>query len=115
MYIFVVSQPDGDDLYCYIHGYQSWPQFLEEMAKDGTWGDHVVLLAAANNYKTPIRVISSLTDREVIVVSPNPPVSQGTQPLVLGHVFEYHYVSLEPMPGKGCGPSRALSLSRNVA
>ena len=67
------------------------------MAKDGTWGDHVVLLAAANYFQTPIRIISSL-DRE-IVVHPEQSVADPT-PLVLGHIHEFHYVSLHPRQGK---------------
>ena len=67
------------------------------MAKDGTWGDHVVLLAAANYFQTPIRIISSL-DRE-IVVHPEHAVADST-PLVLGHIHEFHYVSLQPRQGR---------------
>ena len=67
------------------------------MAKDGTWGDHVVLLAAANYFQTSIRIISSL-DRE-IVVHPEHSVADPA-PLVLGHIHEFHYVSLQPRQGK---------------
>ena len=67
------------------------------MEKDGTWGDHVILRAAANCYKTPIRVISSL-DRDMII-NPDLPVD-NTSPLVLGHIHEKHYVSLRPRQGK---------------
>ena len=67
------------------------------MAKDGTWGDHMVLFAAANHFQTPIRIISSL-DRE-IVVQPDHALAD-TNPLVLGHIHELHYVSLQPRQGK---------------
>ena len=67
------------------------------MAKDGTWGDHVVLFAAANHFQTPIRIISSL-DHE-IVVQPDHALT-NTNPLVLGHIHELHYVSLQPRQGK---------------
>ena len=67
------------------------------MAKDGTWGDHVVLFAAANHCKTPIRIISSLGHE--IVVQPDHALA-GTNPLVLGHIHELHYVSLQPRQGK---------------
>ena len=67
------------------------------MAKDGTWGDHVVLFAAANHFQTPIRIISSL-DHE-IVVQPDHALA-NTNPLVLGHIHELHYVSLQPRKGK---------------
>ena len=67
------------------------------MAKDGTWGDHVVLFAAANHFQTPIRIISSL-DHE-IVVQPDQALA-NTNPFVLGHIHESHYVSLQPRQGK---------------
>jgi len=67
------------------------------MEKDGTWGDHLVLRAAANCYKTPIRVISSLGCD--IIINPDRPVDY-TSPLVLGHIHEKHYVSLRPRQGK---------------
>ena len=67
------------------------------MAKDGNWGDHVVLFAAANRFQTPIRIISSL-DHE-IVVHPDHALANSS-PLVLGHIHELHYVSLQPRQGK---------------
>ena len=67
------------------------------MAKDGTWGDHVVLFAAANHFQTPIRIISSLNYETV--VHPDHAVA-NTSPLVLGHIHEFHYVSLHPSQGK---------------
>ena len=67
------------------------------MAEDGTWGDHMVLLAAANYFQSPIRIISS-RDHE-IVVQPDHAVAD-INPLVLGHVHEFHYVSLHPSQGK---------------
>ena len=62
------------------------------MAKDGTWGDHVVLFAAANHFQTAIRIISSL-DRE-IVVHPEQAVADPT-PLVLGQSYTMLAFSLE--------------------
>ena len=81
----------------FVSGYPSWHEYLESMAKDGTWGDHVVLFAAANHFQTPIRIISSL-DHE-IVVQPDHALA-NTNPLVLGHIHELHYVSLQPRQGK---------------
>jgi len=67
------------------------------MEKDGTWGDHLVLRAAANCYKTPIRVISSVGCD--LIINPDGPID-NTSPLVLGHIHEKHYVSLRPRQGK---------------
>ena len=66
------------------------------MAKEGTWGDHIVLSAAANYFQTAIRIISSLD--EDTVVHPQHAVADPTA-LVLGHIHELHYVSLQPRKG----------------
>ena len=81
----------------FVCGYSSWHDYLQSMAKDGTWGDHLVLLAAANYFQTPIRIISSL-EREIVVQPDN--VVVNMHPLVLGHIHEFHYVSLQPKQGK---------------
>ena len=83
-------------MFNFVSGYPSWHEYLQSMAKDGTWGDHVVLFAAANHFQTAIRIISSL-NRE-IVVHPEHAVADPT-PLVLGHIHELHYVSLQPRKG----------------
>ena len=67
------------------------------MAADGTWGDHVVLHAAASCFETSIHVISSLSND--VTINPEYDVGSSSQ-LVLGHVHEHHFVSLCPKPGK---------------
>ncbi|CAH3174396.1 unnamed protein product, partial [Porites lobata] len=84
---------EGTSLFNFVSGYPSWREYLQSMAKDGTWGDHVVLFAAANHFQTSIRIISSL-DREIVVQPDYAPAN--TTPLVLGHIHELHYVSLQP-------------------
>ena len=70
------------------------------MNKEGTWGDHVILVAAANCFECVVRVVSSLPDCDDIIIRPCEPDGDAVQ-LVLGHVFEEHYVSLLP-----CGPGK---------
>ena len=70
------------------------------MAKDGIWGDNVMLLAAANQFNTPIRVVSSLPGHEDVIINPQSQACHAADTLVLGHVHEEHYVSLLPLPGK---------------
>jgi len=73
------------------------------MAADGTWGDHVILHAAANCYKTCIRVITSLSVHHDVTIYPDQDLgssSTSTSRLMLGHVHEHHFVSLRPKPGK---------------
>ena len=88
-------QPDGTDLFNFINGYQSWADYLANMEQDGTWGDHVILYATANHYKTYIDVISSQSNHSDLTIRPDGHVI-SSNPLVLGHVHEVHYVSLQP-------------------
>ena len=75
------------------------------MEQDGTWGDHVILCAAANRFETCIRVISSLFHSNDVIITPHCAVDES-KPLVLGHIHEVHYVSLQPVQG-------TLELSQN--
>ena len=74
------------------------------MKEDGTWGDHIVLVAAAKCFKVPINIVtSSDLHNEVIQINPMlGPGEDAVNPLVLGHVAESHYISLEPAPGELC-------------
>ena len=102
LFILFFSQPDGTHLFNFTNHneYHSWTAYLEKMEEDGTWGDHVILVAAANRFNTPIRVISSLPGHEDIIINPETPVCVGADTFVLGHVHEVHYVSLVPSLGK---------------
>ena len=91
-------QPDGTDLFNFINGYRSWAIYLTCMGHDGTWGDHVILYAAANCFDTFIRVISSQPGHRDLTIEPVHHVTSSS-PLVLGHVQEVHYVSLKPRQG----------------
>ena len=68
------------------------------MEQDGAWGDHVILSAAANYFGTCIRVISSKSNRNDVIIAPHFPVDES-KPLVLGHIHEVHYVSFQPVQG----------------
>ncbi|XP_022782962.1 uncharacterized protein LOC111323793 [Stylophora pistillata] len=85
--------PDETNLFNFVHGHQSWADYLTYMEQDGAWGDHVILCAAANCYKTCIRVVSSLSAAPEVIVRPQCPVDKS-RTLVLGHIHEVHYVSL---------------------
>ena len=69
------------------------------MEQDGAWGDHVILCAAANYFETCIRVVSSLSHSNDVIITPQCPVNES-KPLVLGHLHEVHFVSLRPVQGK---------------
>lgn len=95
---------NGTHLFSFVDQdrYPTWSDYLESMEKEGTWGDNLVLQAAANYYRTSIRVISSLGQENELLISPDSPGyasacttnTSHQQSLVLGHVSELHFVSL---------------------
>lgn len=94
-YLFL--KPDGTELFNFVYGYPTWSDYLRSMEKDGTWGDHLILCATANYYQTHVRIVSSLDHEQII--QPDGPVL-NSDPLVLGHIHEFHFVSLLPRQGK---------------
>ena len=93
----LLLQPDGTDLFHFVHGHETWADYLAYMEQDGAWGDHLILCTAANLFKTCIHVVSSLGND--VDIRPHDPVDES-KPLVLGHIHEVHYVSLQPIQGK---------------
>ena len=90
---------DGTDLFHFVDRHTTWGGYLTDMEQDGTWGDHVILWAAANCYQIAIHVISSLPGHSEVIINPDCPFDESNH-LLLGHVHEVHYVSLQPLQGK---------------
>ena len=76
-----------------------WDKYLESMACDRTYGDHLTLQAAANVFQIQIIVFSTLGPIATQVISP----ANGGNPLCslhLGHFAEgdrEHYASLSDL------------------
>ncbi|XP_027055671.1 uncharacterized protein LOC113682710 isoform X1 [Pocillopora damicornis] len=87
---------DGTDLFHFVDRHTTWGGYLTGMEQDGTWGDHMILWAAANCYQIAIHVISSLPGYSEVIIKPDCPFDQSKH-LVLGHVHEVHYFSLQPL------------------
>ncbi|RMX41330.1 hypothetical protein pdam_00021657, partial [Pocillopora damicornis] len=94
--------PDGTDLYQFVAGYETWADYLTVMKQDGAWGDHLILWAAANCFKTCIHVVNNRCND--VVIRPCGPFDES-EPLVLGHVHEQYYISIQPIQGL---PERTL-------
>ena len=75
----------------FVHGHETWTDYLTYMEQDGARGDHLILCAAANFFETCIHVVSSLYDD--VVIRPHSSVHES-KPLVLGHIHQVHYVSV---------------------
>ena len=75
---------------------QGWADYLAEMNKEGTYGDHITLQAASNIFNVQITVHSSLSVVTNTVIQPF--TGAGVAHFNLGHFAEgqgEHYVCLE--------------------
>ena len=72
--------------------------YLTGMRMNGTWGDHIVLVSLAHALGRTIRIVSSLGDSHDVIVEPD---NHHSAPILLGHVSERHYVTLEPINVSG--------------
>ena len=74
---------------------ESYDAYIENMGRDGTWGDHVTLQAASNLYGLEIRVYTSYDENWERVIRPtdNCNVRRAIQ---LSFYAELHYNSVYP-------------------
>ena len=83
---------------------QSWSDYLNNMSRQGTWFDAVIVQAVADCYNLSVHTIESAeTFSETTIVEPHEPDTEPTS-IFIGHLDEYHYVSTIP----------ATDLSRNL-
>jgi len=74
-----------------------WNEYCDDMAKDGTWGDHLTLVAIAEIFGVAIRIISSVPGDEFFTeIDPmeNKDQRGRAKTVFLSHWWEYHYCSL---------------------
>ena len=72
----------------------AWSTYLQNMAKNGTFGDHLTLQAAADHFNVEFNVISSLGPAATTVISPQNSVPISS--FYIGHFAEgdgEHYVT----------------------
>ena len=88
---------DGTHLRSFLSD-SDWEGYLLQM-ENGAWGDHLVLHAASNLYSIGIMVVSSLGEDATQFLHSTSGIDLNDQHLVLlGHLSEHHYISLEPFP-----------------
>lgn len=90
---------NGAPLSCFIYD-ETWDEYCDKVARNGTWGDHMTLVAIANVYNLKIVIISSVEgDNYTTEVYPDPPL-QGREPprnITIFHFAERHYGSVVPL------------------
>ncbi|XP_054811146.1 OVARIAN TUMOR DOMAIN-containing deubiquitinating enzyme 12-like [Prosopis cineraria] len=75
----------------------AYRDYLEKMTKNGEWGDHVTLQAAADFYGVKIFVITSFKDTCYIEILPN--FERSRRVICLSFWAEVHYNSIYPEGG----------------
>ncbi|KAJ8467863.1 hypothetical protein OPV22_030415 [Ensete ventricosum] len=75
----------------------SYDDYLKMMSKNGEWGDHVTLQAAADSYGVKIFILTSFKDTCYIEILPS--VEKSQRVICLSFWAEVHYNSIYP-PGE---------------
>ncbi|KAL3887952.1 hypothetical protein ACJMK2_000337 [Sinanodonta woodiana] len=78
---------------------ESFDIYCSRMARDGEWVDHVVVVAMARMLQMDIMIVTSSPSsgpEDIIVWVEGQTAFQGN-PILLGHVWESHYLSLQPI------------------
>ena len=76
----------------------SWQFYLNNMSREGTWADIIIIQAVANSMNLRINIIESLeTFSPITVINPrNTP--EHVDEVYIGHIGECHYVSTSNLP-----------------
>jgi len=77
----------------FVHD-KTWEQYCNDMARDGTWGDHLTLIAATELFNIKVIIISSVPG-DNYVVDINPEFSKPRRIVMLSHYAEYHYGTVQ--------------------
>lgn len=74
---------------------EDYDKYVEDMARETTWGDHITLQAAADAYGVAMCIISSYKDNFVIEIQPKEKRSERV--LWISFWAEVHYNSIYPI------------------
>ncbi|KAJ7357524.1 Glycosyl transferases group 1 [Desmophyllum pertusum] len=84
--------------------------YLKRMRCDGTWGGHPELVALSKALGRTIKVVTSSGSKPLYAIHFN---FDAWPSILLGHLFEYHYKSLEPVQDKPRGTRLFCTYSRS--
>ncbi|XP_061188529.1 uncharacterized protein LOC133196686 [Saccostrea echinata] len=93
------SHPESDDgthYEMFMDG-ESWMEYLDRMTQEGQWGDHLMLQATSQVTQRNIEVLHAGEKEEITKIT-NALAKEDQRCLRLGHVGEFHYVSLREIP-----------------
>lgn len=77
----------------------NFDDYLDNMSRDGEWGDHVIVVGLSQMLHRNIAIITSSpeTVQEDSMTLVMGDISYKSKPLLLGHYWENHYQSLKPI------------------
>lgn len=81
------------ELYIESNFEQSWQNYVNNMARQGTWADNIIIQAVANSLNVTINIIESNENFSPITVVHPVNTNRDTTNIYIGHIQEYHYVS----------------------
>jgi len=78
--------------------FPSWKDYCTYMKRNGSWGDHMTLMAAAEIFNSEIWIISSVKFSPGIepIINIVPTKKPAKRTIRLAHYHELHYNSLHP-------------------
>lgn len=91
-------QSDGSRLEDFLST-ESWEEYLTRMQQNFQWGDHMILKALADALNLTVIVINVYEDdirRTEIPAEGRPVTRRQKLTIFLGHIGEFHYLSLRP-------------------
>ena len=79
---------------------QDWDAYLTRIAAVREWADHRVVIAVVNVTGRDIWIWSSHNDSPIVIeaTTPEVQVERELEPILLGHISEIHYESLDAPP-----------------
>ncbi|CAH3185622.1 unnamed protein product [Porites lobata] len=70
-----------------------WNNYIQQMSKQGTWCDNIIMQAVANAYNCVIHITqSNINSRESTILTPVAD-QDGRKTIFIGYINELHYVS----------------------
>jgi len=87
--------PHGEVNLTAFIGPSAWEEYLKKMDQDGTWGDHLTLIAISQVYEVEILIVSSNWAKPYITH-----IGEGEKTIRIAHYAEWHFESIERIPEK---------------
>ncbi|XP_052286899.1 uncharacterized protein LOC127882352 isoform X2 [Dreissena polymorpha] len=84
--------PDDQDTHFQAFMSEPWETYLERMAQDGQWGDHVTIRAITHVVGCTVKIlnVNGKTSNWTMIE----PGTETKAVIILGHIGEFHYTSL---------------------